>query len=65
MDHTKKKILMLNGCVRGAQSRTWKLAEAFLEAMNESAPEPFDYTRLDLARQFAGADRIILAACRK
>lgn len=43
-------ILMINGCIRGEESRTWKLAEAFLEAMRESAPEDssYTYTQLDL-----------------
>ena len=89
-----KNILVVNGCIRGFESRTWRLAEAFLNAMNESAPEPFSCTRLDLAqmelkpltgaffeerqrfleennrshprfdlaRQFAQADRIVVAA---
>lgn len=44
------KVLMINGCVRGNESRSWKLAEAFLEAMKEHAPENLEYTRLDLAQ---------------
>ena len=44
------KILMINGCIRGEESRTWKLAEAFLGAMRKSAPEnvSYEYTQLDL-----------------
>lgn len=94
MEENKTKVLMINGCIRGTESRTWRLAETFLKKMRASAPEPFDYTQLDLAqmdlkpltgaffeerqrflekndrshprfdlaRQFAGADRILVAA---
>ena len=94
MEDRKKKILMVNGCIRGKESRTWRLAEAFLKPAREAAPRPFDYTQLDLAqmdlkpltggffeerqrflekndrthprfdlaRQFAQADRILVAA---
>lgn len=94
MKKAKKRILMINGCIRGAESRTWRLAETFLDAMRASAPEPFVYEQLDLAqmdlkpltgeffeqrqrfleeqdlshprfdlaRQFAQADRILVAA---
>lgn len=94
MKREKTKILMINGCIRGAESRTWRLAQAFLETMRASAPEAFDYAQLDLAqmglrpltgeffeerqrlleagdrtparfdlaRQFAQADRILVAA---
>ncbi len=90
----KTTILMINGCIRGPQSRRWRLAEAFLQSMRASAPAPFSYTQLDLAqmelkpltgpffeerqrfleendrthprfdlaRQFARADRILVAA---
>lgn len=43
------KILMINGCVRGEESRTWMLAQAFLEEMKKNAPAPYEYTQLDLA----------------
>ena len=34
------KVLMINGCVRGEKSRSWKLAEAFLaEHGTETAKE--------------------------
>lgn len=94
MRKTEEKILMINGCIRGAQSRTWRLAEAFLREMKACARETFAYARLDLAemdlrplsgrffeerqrlleegnrshprfdlaRQFAQADRILIAA---
>ena len=29
------KVLMINGCVRGEKSRSWKLAEAFLNEMRK------------------------------
>ena len=94
MGETKKKILMINSCIRGSESRTWRLAEAFLDAMRASAPGSYEYDQLDLAqmnlkpltgeffaqrqrfleendlthprfdlaRQFARADRILVAA---
>lgn len=94
MEGRKKKILMINGCIRGRASRTWRLAEAFLKAAKASAARSFSYTQLDLAqldlkpltgdffeerqrfleqndrshprfdlaRQFAQADRILVAA---
>lgn len=45
------KILMINGCIRGEESRTWQLAQGFLEAMRAHAPEDilYTYTQLDLA----------------
>ncbi len=45
------KILMINGCIRGGESRTWQLAREFLDAMREYAPAgiPYEYTQLDLA----------------
>ena len=36
------KVLMINGCVRGEKSRSWKLAEAFLAEMKKKASEQFD-----------------------
>lgn len=94
MEDREKKILMINGCIRGEESRTWRVAAAFLESARETAPQPFVYTQLDLAqmdlkpltgdffeerqrfleqnerthsrfdlaRQFAQADRILVAA---
>lgn len=94
MNENKTKILMVNGCIRGRDSRTWRLAEAFLKEMREAGAGTFDYTQLDLAqmelkpltgsffeerqrlleennlmhprfglaRQFAQADRILVAA---
>lgn len=94
MKEKKTKVLMINGCIRGGESRSWRLAEAFLETMRSSAEEEFSYTRLDLseldlkpltgtffedrqklleennrvhprfdyARQFAEADRLLVAA---
>ncbi len=94
MKEEKTKVLMINGCIRGRESRTWILAEAFLNCMRASATDPFTYTQLDLAqmdlrpltgkffeerqklleennrmhprfdlaRQFAEADRILVAA---
>lgn len=50
MEGEKKKILMINGCVREKESRTWCLAETFLGAMRRTAPHPFVYTQLDLAQ---------------
>lgn len=50
MEEKKTKVLMINGCIRGAESRTWRLAEAFLDEMRASAPGPFDYAQLDLAQ---------------
>lgn len=43
------KVLMINGCIRGKDSRSWMLANAFLEAMKKAAPENLEYTQLDLA----------------
>ena len=43
------KILMINGCIRGAESRSWMLAEAFLGAMKMHAPQVLDFTQLNLA----------------
>lgn len=40
---------MINGCVRGDKSRSWKLAEAFLEEMSRNAPGDLQYEQLDLA----------------
>ncbi len=88
------KVLMINGCIRGGESRSWRLAEAFLKAMRASEEKNYTYeqldltkmelkpltgaffeerqrlleandrtpARFDLARQFAGADRILVAA---
>ena len=42
------KILMINGCVRGDKSRSWKLAEAFLNEMKRNAPADMQYEQLDL-----------------
>ena len=50
MNENKTKILLINGCIRGRESRTWRLAEAFLKAMQASAQAPFDLARLDLAQ---------------
>lgn len=50
MKEKKTSVLMINGCIRGRQSRTWRLAEAFLETMKASAPADFDYAQLDLCR---------------
>ncbi len=94
MDKNKTKVLMVNGCIRGRESRTWRLAEVFLREMRGIGEGIFDYTQLDLAqmplkpltgeffeerqrflekndrthprfdlaRQFAQADRILVAA---
>lgn len=43
------KVLMINGCVRGEKSRSWKLAEAFLNEMRKKAPADMKYEQLDLA----------------
>lgn len=45
------KVLMINGCVRGKESRSWMLAQAFLDAMKEHTPEAleYEYTQLNLA----------------
>ena len=86
-------LLLINACVRGAQSRTLKLARRFLNRWQPAHPDgtvtEVDLCRLrpapqypevlaqrdalwsagrlddpmfDLARQFAGADRIVIAA---
>ena len=81
-------LLLINACVRGAQSRTLKLARRFLDRWQPAHPDgtvtEVDLCRLrpevlaqrdalwsagrldapmfDLARQFAGADRIVIAA---
>lgn len=44
-----ERILFINGCVRGQESRTWQLAKTFLEAMKENAKEPYEYEQLNLA----------------
>ena len=44
------KILMINACIRGTESRSWRLADAFLDKMRVCAPAPFEYAQLDLAR---------------
>lgn len=45
------KVLMINGCIRGAESRSLKLAQAFLASMEAHTPEglEYEYTQLDLA----------------
>lgn len=43
------KVLMINGCIRGENSRSWMLAKAFLDTMKDTAPEEMEYTQLDLA----------------
>lgn len=50
MNENKKKVLLINGCIRGRESRTWRLTEAFLETMHASAQAPFDLEQLDLAQ---------------
>lgn len=85
-----KKLLLIDGCIRGEVSRTRRLAEAFLASLPEgyerervdlgaSSLLPLDRTRyfarealltagelsdplFDLAKQFAGADLILVAA---
>lgn len=45
------KVLMINGCIRGEESRSWMLAQAFLDVMREHTPEAleYEYTQLNLA----------------
>ena len=42
------KVLMINGCVRGGESRSWQLAEAFVDELKKNAPEEMEYEQLDL-----------------
>lgn len=42
------KVLMINGCIRGGESRSWKLAEAFLSEMRQNAPDEMEYEQLNL-----------------
>ncbi|MCD8097850.1 MAG: NAD(P)H-dependent oxidoreductase [Lachnospiraceae bacterium] len=43
------KLLLINGCIRGEESRTRQLMQAFLEGLSES-PEPApEYEQLNLA----------------
>lgn len=44
------KVLMINGCIRGEESRSLKLAEAFLDEMRKHAPKEMEYEQLDLAQ---------------
>lgn len=45
------KVLMINGCVRGQESRSWQLAQVFLTSMRAHTPKglEYGYTQLDLA----------------
>ena len=40
---------MINGCIRGKESRSWMLAEEFLKKIKEHAPADMEYTQLNLA----------------
>lgn len=85
-----KRVLFVDGCVRGAQSRTLRLAEYFLDRLQKQQPEllveraclnvlglqpmnertlqeretteSFSDSRFAAARQFMGADEIVIAA---
>ena len=42
------KVLMINACVRGGISRSWKLAQACVEGIKETAGDALEYVQLDL-----------------
>jgi len=42
------KVLVLNACVRGEVSRTWKLAQACMEGLKEAAGENLEFEELNL-----------------
>lgn len=41
-------VLMINGCIRGEESRSWKLASAFVEEWKKNTTEEITYEQLDL-----------------